>query len=49
MVATVVAEGAPSNASGSAPRQTEQRPHGSAAGSSSDSCSSSIRQRSPRT
>ena len=35
--------------SGSPPRHTEQRPHGSAAGSSSDSCSSSIRQRSPRT
>ena len=35
--------------SGRPPRHTEQRPHGSAAGSSRDSCSSSIRHRSPRT
>ena len=33
---------------GSRPRQTEQRPHGAALASSSDSCSSCIRQRRPR-
>jgi len=45
--ATVAGSAAPASASGSSPRHTEHRPHGSAVGSSRDSWSSCMRHRDP--